>query len=643
MSRAALGLGLLALGLGLALPLASLPPFALGQWDKAEPLVIGFHGVGALAALAVALALAAEPVRGLRRVAHPYVAAPLALGLWSAAVAPLTPLPLLSLFGAPQSGFGALWFLDAAALIACARLVARHRRSWRGLTLLALGLGLAVAALKAWDWWGLAHGDGGHLLIFVAAYYGWLGLALPLLARRHPGESHRLELALLAVALALALVSRSIAALALLLAGAITVVLVRSRPGLAAVLTPRLGAALVAIAALLPWSLLHLLPAVTRVESLRDRLLVSRVMQAALRADPAPLLGHGWGRTQDALRGWLTVAGERLWDPGWIFLKSDYFHSHDWAMEAVYAAGLPGLLLTLAGFLAIPLFARPSRRVEATAFGCALAALSGLWFPLCLSVPLLALALAALADDTAWLGRGAGPWPGRGIALAALGLALALGAAAVQLWQQGRALDAVRAGWQAQPPLALAPPADFRGSDLAAAEAIRDALARFARRARTEPTPPLAAAVGAMLAEIDRRAATTLTVPLLETGLTALAQIQVTGELGFAAAPGQAAMGRRWLDRLLVLAPGRGDLAIPTFSLLLAVGRGDAVLALADRLLAADPGDPVGLHFRGLALLLRQDPASAAEGFRLLRAALDRGIERFLPIDPAVKKRLGQP
>jgi len=227
--------------------------------------------------------------------------------------------------------------------------------------------------------------------------------------------------------------------------------------------------------------------------------------------------------------------------------------------------------------------------------------------------------------------------------VALLLLALGQGAAAAALLSQGWAISAARAAWQAIPPQPVSPPADFRGSDLAAAEAIRDALADFSRRAAREPTPPLAAATGAMLAFIDQRAATTHTVPLLETGLTALTQIHLTGELGFAAAPGQLAMGRRWLDRLLSLAPGRGDLAIPTFTLLLAAGRVEAAAALADRLLAANPADPIGLHYRGLALLLRRDPGGEAEGVRLLRAGLAQGIERFIPIDPALKKRLGAP
>jgi len=67
-------------------------------------------------------------------------------------------------------------------------------------------------------------------------------------------------------------------------------------------------------------------------------------------------------------------------------------------------------------------------------------------------------------------------------------------------------------------------------------------FAAFVRRAPAEPTEPIAAAIRAELAEIDRRAATTDTVPLLTTGLGALAGIYVTNELSFTAALAQSAV-----------------------------------------------------------------------------------------------------
>jgi len=54
----------LALALALLLPFASLPVFALGYWDKAEPMVVWFHATAALTAFAVAVDLWRRGGRG---------------------------------------------------------------------------------------------------------------------------------------------------------------------------------------------------------------------------------------------------------------------------------------------------------------------------------------------------------------------------------------------------------------------------------------------------------------------------------------------------------------------------------------------------------------------------------------------------
>lgn len=640
MDRFARWLAPVALAMGLLLPLASLPVFAFGYWDKAEPLIVLFHAGAALASLAVAVALLLQPHATLARITHPYVLLPLAVGLWSLVIAPTTRLPLLSILGAPQSGYGALWFFDGAAWCACALLVADHPRAWTWLTRLAVGIALVIAIIKGWDWWSLHHG-GSHLLIFVAAYYGWLALALPLPTCR--GEPQRLVelVGLGAVAGGLAVASQSMTAVGLLIAAGVAAAIPTRWPHLATRLTPRGGAALVAVAAGLPWLVLHTMPWLLEKESLRDRFLVHRLVQAHLKADPAALvLGHGWGRTQDAFHTWLNVSGERLWSPTWTFLSSDYFHSHNWALEALHAAGLPGLALVLAGFVAIPVFARADCRPLATAFALAATLFHGVWFPLSLSVPLTAMALAGVADR---IGLPTRPALGRVALPVMLALALVQAGAAAALLSHGLAIGAIRAAWQEVPPRPMPVPADFRGSDLAAAEAIRDQLADFAVRARTEPTAPIAAATLPMLAFIDARAPHTTTLLLLTTGLTAMTRIHVTGDLAFLAAPERMATWRRWLERSLALAPGRSDLAIPFLTAAIAQGRVEEAADVSANLLVTDLNDPVGLHYQGLIWILDAEPEHKAEGLRLVRAAIDNGLERFMPVDPAVKAAVGLP
>lgn len=618
----------LALASALPLPLASLPVFGFGYWDKAEPLVVWFHASAALATLAVVCALWRLPQPTLERILHPFVVLPLGVGVWSAMIAPAVQLPWLSLLGAPQSGFGALWFFDLAAYSACALLVAERRAAWRLLVGIAIGVAAVVAVLKAWDWYGLRR-DGSHLLIFVAAYYGWLALALPMIA------ATRRELIVgLAVAASVAGASLSMTAVALLAGGNAMTAAATTLQRLTRLLTPCVAALAVAAAAGLSWLLLHSLPLALEKESLRDRVLVHRLVQADLAADPGSLLlGHGWGRTQDAFHVWLNLSGERLWEPTWIFLRSDYFHSHHWALEALHAIGLPGMLLVLAGFVALPLFARRERLAHAAAFAIATILFHGMWFQLCLSIPLTAMALAAMADRTRLLPRvpaGAAAWLGIAIAMAQM-------AAAAALLSHGLAIGTVREAWTTTPPRPVPIPADFRGSDLAAAELIRDTLTSFAGRARTEPAAPFAAAIRPMLAFIDGRATDTRTILLLTTGLGAMAQIHVTGELAFAAAPEDMTMWRRWLERLLALAPGRSDQAIPYLTACIVQGHMDEMADLSGRLLAAQPDDPVALYYQGLVAVTQPEQERRTAGMAMIRRAIDHGIERFLPIDPKLK------
>ena len=622
----------LVLALALVLPLASLPWFSFGYWDKAEPMVAGFHAGAALAWVAVALAGRARSPA----VWHPFVLLPALLGLWSLAAAPFTDLPWLSVFGAPQSGFGALWFFDFAGYCACALLAIRQPDAWLWLVRWAAVVTLAVAGLKARDWFSLRQ-QGDTLLLFVPSYYGWLGLALAPLAATLTRRADRIVL--VAVAALVALASTSLTAVALLFFGLVYTGIAHwggTIGWVARVLASRPAtAAWVALAAFLPWVLLQTVPWLRLKESLRDRWLVWRMVESALFADPRLVFGHGWGRTQDAFHTWLNATGERLWNSDWIFLSSDYFHSHNWALESLYAAGAPGFLLTLAGFVALPWWAAPGRRAIAAALAVAIALFHGVWFQLCLSLPLMAMAYAGVAGEVAWNARS---WLVR---FAAPVAATASAAASAALICFGLRIAATDAGWSSVPPSIGGPPGDFRQSDLAAAELIRDTLVKFADRARAEPVEHLSAALDPMLDFIDQRAERTTSILLLTTGLTAMAQIHVSGDLAFAAQPRQILMWRRWLTRLLVLAPGRTDLAIPYLTLAISAGRWDEVSGFSSRVLQHNQDDPVGLHYGGLALLAQGGEAGRAAGLAMVRRGIENGVERFIPLDPALKRALG--
>lgn len=623
-------LGQIALALGVMLPFASLPPLALGYWDKAEPLVVGLHAIAALAALALALAAWRAPALVWAGLRHPVVLLPLALGVWSMAVAPWVALPRLSLTGAPQSGFGAVWQIDLGLLIATARLARLDAAAWRRLGDLAVAAVAAVAALKGFDWISERSG-GSHLLVWVASYYGWLGPAMAVMALE-PGDSRGRRALVLAVAAAVVLVGRSVSIGAASLLGlAVAGVIGRldqRRIGAA-------GAGLAAAAALIPGLLVVFVPVLRDWPSVADRRSLLTMVWAEVSGWPAStwITGLGWGRTQDVFQAQLAVSGMRLWDGSWIFMSSDYFNSHNFLSEALLGAGIPGLALSLSWPLALVLACDPARRRVAAGFAVALAGFSAIWFPLALGLPLTAMAVASLAPRPE---PSVAP-PRPALTGAAAVLAAALLGLAVLLVQHGRDIIALQTALTSGSKAIPAFPADPRGGDLAAAEMIRDEFNRLetvpsADRGRWRP------AAQAMANYLRRRIPETQTVLLPVTGLSLMTQMRMSehlawleGDLGLSGP-----VWAEWLDRTWHLAPGRSDLAIPLFTRLAVMGRADLLEGGVQRVLRRDPHDPVGLYFWGLLLVQRPEPEAKRAGLAQVRASIDAGLERFMPVDPAL-------
>lgn len=626
---------LLSLLLGLALPLASLPPLRQGYWESAEPLIIGFHVCAGLAALGLSLATLHSSRQVAAALRNPMVILPLALGGFSLLVAPLTQMPLLSALGAPQSGQGALWYLEFGTLIAAARVV-RANGAWTALQRAAVVIVVTVAAIKGFDWWWEQQG-GNHLLIWVAAYYAWLGLVLPAFTHDAGAIWRRLGWA---AAIAVVLAGRSAAAA---MGAALAVALMAALTLAGGRLWSRRAAMAVPLIALASAPLLLLsVPAVGTIASLADRRSLLLMAGTALRSWQSGtwLTGIGWGRTQDTFHANLASSGQVLWDNSWIFMSSDYFHSHNALVEALLATGLPGLLLAAAWFPAIIIGADPSKRNLAAAVATGLAVLSSLWFQLVLSLPLTALALAALAPPLPAAGeRGAGRTLGAALCCTA---ALAFVWVGLLLYGYARHITAVQADLMAWSPTPRPFPADPRGSDLAAAEMIRDAFWRLETETSSTARDKALPAARMMVDHLMDRMPTTTTILLGETALSWQVQVQFVGGLGWQAGklPEAEAQWAPWLDRTLALAPARTDLAIPYLTRLSVSEKMGELRARATSILSTAPHDPVGLYFQGLLAVQHPNPTVKRQGLEALRASVSAGIERLMPLDPNLRSLL---
>lgn len=645
-------LPLLALGLALLTPLASLELFAFGFYERPEPSIVWLHLASAVGTVAL-LANRRHPAlpHALR---HPFVLIPAGLGLWTCLAAAHAAFPLLSIGGYYETGQGGLWYFDLAVLTACALLVAPRPVAWRVLTLLAVAVAAAIAAIKFAAW---LRGD--WALLYISSFYAYIPLALPLLLLRGPEDRRRRAVAgalLLAAGALLAMSENRAAMLLAALAGAAYLavgLLRRRRPAMAAWPSPGWSLAAILAAGILPYVLVRWFEPVQRVASLRSRSLLLDLMQLAQPTDAgALLLGSGWGHVKDAMFRFATSQGQNPWaDPSspdhWDFLLRDYIHSHNWLTETLYSVGIPGLLLFLALHLSIPLACDGRRRLEATLFAGMLLALDGVWIQMPASLPFLALALGALAAPERRLPI---PAPRATVVLPVLAaiLTLQIGFALAQ-YRFGTAVTRTMAAYAESPAPAQYDsfPADFRGSDLIAAVALRQVQEREAQALARDDGPESRARARAVLDRVHRDLAARM--PETTVARFALTALTYYGNLAFVDSLTWLRNERlidirewgAWARRMLALAPERTDTIHPYLAWCLLHGLHGEVEMLTGAILQADPADAVALYYRGALLMQSNDPVRKEEGRSFIRRSLDNGAGRLLSLPKSVEDAVG--
>lgn len=657
----------------------ALPPFYSGIWVQVETVAVAIHLCAAAAGIGLLLLALADEHEIGRIAAHPLVILPLLAFLWSVATLPVIDLPSVSWFGAPEHRMGAVIILDFAALTAAAIVVRGYRRLWLAV------VGMAVISAL------------GTLLAPMAAVVTALtGLDLPEGKELSPYffSDYRAFYALYVVVLIISLETRwrRLAWAAALGLGAVLLYASHNKAavGYAAVLLPAYALLCLWVrdddklrrigawgAALLPIALTVLLYAVGMVVLARaragdapaqflldsiptvwSRALMTHLAVVAFAADNGALLtGFGWGHFGEVLLRHLNEIPVRLYIshgaqsiPFWDAVHRFDFHSHNLFVESLLAGGIVGLGLALAWTAAIAYFARESLVGVAGAFALIFAALGTFWFQMPVSVPVLTLAVAALAGNhevpvSAPLRRAAvillcGIGPLIQIASAAAGITLAQRGAA-----EADAIREVRAVANQEKEKCRLFVIDSGIGDAYLAWLFQGYVDTLIRRfeAREPIGADHVARLRRLLCTTDRRLAETDSLTLLVTGLSSRAGLVFQlrdPAVASVLSPYRDNWGER-MERLLELAPRRTDLATAYLNWLLAQGREREVLGFAERLLARDPGDPVGLWFSGSVLL--GDSRHAAEGMARLRRSLDQGIADILPISAELLQSIRAP
>ena len=661
------------LALGGVSALAGLSPWPVGLWGDSEPVALALHAGGALIALGLAGAGRRDPAWLLACFRHPFVLLPLLLAGWSLVAPALSaPDPAQALLGSPQTAEGPWLFLDVALFVAAGRVLRGHPVYTRYVGWGALALGLGIPGLSLFP---------ETRLYFFGAWMVYLAIAAPIVVATFLEDDVPPRRRLLLAALAGFpgwLLSGSITAIA---AGLLVVpaVILACRPpdptpsrrtplllaGATLAIVCFLGLGTLAIAE----SYGAVRPTLRALESVWSRGHLQDVLLTDLADHPLLwLIGTGWGQTYDIFLRSLPAAGLSMWNGSWDMTGRDIVNSHHVALEALLAAGLPGMLLRLAALAALPLFCRPGWGRAAGFFALALGTLEALWFQLPGTTPIVALALAGLAPPLARSGAAASlasqgaaaaqgtaaalpcpPTPiqswaktlgAGGLAPVLLVCALVQALATAELTRQSLAASSLESAYLT--PVLPPPQADCDSARFSGWRAQRYLAYLLEQEIGLFQDAPATAATRAALANLVclaerppfRRSIALPTFVMMFRNDLLLPDHQA--ERAFF--PDLAASGQEPLFAYLAHAPRRTDLAIPFLAALVHQHQFAELSAVTSRLLALRPNDPVALWFSGMAQL--SQPETRDQAVRDLRRGLAQGIDQRMPIDPTERAQI---
>ena len=636
----------------------ALPPFYSGIWVQVEGAMPWLHGLSAVAAVGSASMAAGGDARAIRALKHPLVLIPAAIFALAVVLLPAATLPALSMFGAPEHGFGALAYLDLAALTAAAFITlaeARWRRLVLGATFIAVAGAFVLDALFRAEatWAPFFFGD------YLAFYAVFVFAILGVLAR-----DRAIFIALAAVlGVILAILSSNKTAF-LGIGGALVLLPLfwRDRSVLRAISLSLLMPIVVGIAIVLVGS--------TWTEAFRGELLRtsglgplptlvvdswasiwSRAMlivvgtQSLIDAPWRILVGIGWGHYNEALLANLPIVEGRLHEyigtsqTYWDAIRRVDFHSHNQYFEALLSSGVVAAALVMAYGAAIVATAPPERRRLAVFITLLLVTLQSFWFQMPHTLPVMAIALVMLVGIPA--GKNVPP-PSRMrriFPIAGLAAGCVLAVAGVLAGLASANIAAERADIDRIVKSGDGRPAERRFvaglREIYDTTLIQHAYVLTKNETNAAAQDVLRAYLAAAMAHGGPE-----TLKLSISGANVLSGIVFTRPQFQARFGSQEADFRISIERLIRRAPRRSDIAIPYFNHLLATGREPEALELANLVLARHANDPVGLWFSGIVLLGKEGTSVA--GIRNLKQSLVFGIRNLMPVDPSLVHEIEQ-
>ena len=648
-SRYRWGVGLLTVGLGMSAGLIVLahPIFALGVWEDSQPMGIALFVAAGLCMFGLGI-LAPQSRLTRRAILHPLSLVSSALAVWSLLVAPLADHPIRSLLGAAENAQGALWYLALAAFTAAALVLGHTRWAWRSvLAITAVSTALAtLLGLRGLTWLYSPLVDW-HLLppaslLHFNEYLADAALSLlALTASMKQSGRYRSAWLLGIIAITALLVSRN--RTAYLAFPMIIFAFFGLRKHLAAdKRTLIFLSTLILLAGIVPLGAVCLLDNanVNFSGTLWSRAVIVRTLIPSLSDGLLQLLaGHGWGSTPDIMIRHLASSRVRLFESEWGGLERDIFHSHNATLEALLAAG--PLAAVMAALLPAACLFNSRRLWLTSTFAACWAVLDGFWFMVPANLPFIALGVACLSARPKLRRRLSPIWIAGAtlvLGVAYQGTAAALYSEAFQESHLARCLESTNCDKPT-------PPLDLRGGGHALASLLASALKTDLEMDSQLPVSQAEAfRFLQQQTEViaDAEESPSLSMALLN-AISTEAFVTETSPLAWRDQESLSSLWEHDLRRLLNQTPERLDVLAPYLSWLLARHHDNQLRAMITYAQGIDRDHPVVLWFAGALLLQAPEVERQTLGLQYMRSSLQKGLERFMPVEPKIKEDLGYP
>ncbi len=632
-------------------PLAAHPIFDIGIWRWTTTSILAIY-IGTL--LCCSFLLLQSGGTTARRAQIPGGAtAALTLLLASLPGVILSPEPLVSVVGTPQSGHGMLWF--AAFAIFCLFFSQiREHADWMSLCVWSLLTGLVLVTLI------LTYEKmepGLNLLIpgsDTYAYMGFSGIIASITAWRGMPVWSKLTMTVSAVLL---LLSDNLAALVFAIGLSGVFLIGRAFLGaLSARVFSRYALSFLLVMALatLPPLLLWNAPEEFLPPSIASRSLILDILAGSVTRSSSPviLFGSGWGHTQSLFYNDLLMSGHPIYDNSWDFVWRDMFHSHNIFIETYLATGLVGLTVYLGIFAYGIQYAAIHRNCLLGYLLLFYMALGTVWYELIFVIPYLAVAIvwcscppADKLREPAFVGRfcqmtssalRAKP------ALIGVG-ALFLGVFVVSLSfnleiRQYKPSYLSRTDMDL-PSIAAIPENPWR-SDNVEAFALRELWRKRSLIPGNEgPRDSLILGVE-IITHVARAIEETNSAALVLVGITLFNELSGQGAAFWQRIGQGDTLWRRLVFRHYELSPCRSDVAVGYFQYLFDTQRYNVLLDATKQRLHQSPYDPVAFYFAALANAGRTPNMPKTRLLKNIDTAIAQGLELVIPVDRVFKAEL---